>query len=142
MLLARVFGNRLLLLVGTPGKELSDTPRERTHIRGIELSTPFGRPLPRTLTGISIREAFLFRPRQRFFFDEHTLSFVAFACATETDDDGAERRVAACASGERGVAPLEKHQMIEISARQTQWPFCLQTQKAPLAELLSTFTAG
>jgi hypothetical protein len=89
-----VFGNCQLLVAGTPGKQLTDSPRKGFHVQGIKLFTPFGGPFPGSLPGICSGKTFFFRSRQRLFFYENALAFVAFAGATKTVDDRTKSRVA------------------------------------------------
>ena len=140
--LARVFCNRSLLFGRTRRKQFSYPPRKRVHVCRIKLLTSFGRTLPSTLPGLRIGQAFLFRPRQGVFLDQHTLSFVPLSGPTETDDDGTERRISARAPSKRSVAPRKEHQVIEISACQTEGPFLFHAEKATLAKLSMTFGAG
>jgi hypothetical protein len=83
---ARVFSNGTLLFPRTPGKQVAHTSRELLDVLGIDLLTPFGRPLPSQLSGFRIGEAFLFRPCKSGLLDQHTLSLVPFPRMAEPHD--------------------------------------------------------
>jgi hypothetical protein len=139
--LTRVFGNGVLLCGRTLGKQVSHAPRERLHVFGIDSLTAFGCPLPDQPTGVDVGQAFLFRARERLFFNQHTLPLVPFPCSTEADHDGTERRVPAGASSERGVPSSEKDQVAEICAREAKRPLGLKSEETAFTELLATFGA-
>ncbi len=54
VLLARVFGDRLLRIARAPGVELTDPPRECFNVRRVELPTPSGGTFARGFAGIGI----------------------------------------------------------------------------------------
>ncbi len=78
-LLAGVLGDCPLLVDGTPRKPVAHALGERGEILGIVRRTPFSRALTSQSTSLGVRQAFLFRPRERLPFDQHTLSLVALA---------------------------------------------------------------
>ena len=91
ILLARMFGNRLLGVAGAPWKDLTNASRKCFDVRAIECGAPLRAALPCHATALGIRQALLFRPNQRLFLDQHALTFVPLPGATETNDDGAKR---------------------------------------------------
>jgi hypothetical protein len=135
VLLTSVLGDGPPLLDGAPGKQRGHALGECGEILGIMRLTPFSRPFSRESTSLGVGEAFLFGPRERVIFDQHTLPLVALAGAAEAHDDGAERRVAAGSASQRGISTLKKHQVIEIGASETERPFGLHAKKASLTEL-------
>jgi len=141
VLLARMLGNRPLLVTWTPGKQLAHAPRELLDVLGIELLTPFGGTLANQLPGLGIRQTFLFRPCERRFLYQHTLPLVPLPRTAETDDDGTEGRIPARSSRERRIATRQEHEMIEIRTREAQRPFRFQSEEAPLAKLFATLFA-
>ncbi len=93
-------------------------------------------------TSLGVGQAFLFGPRERVFFDQHTLSLVALAGAAKAHHDGAERRVPASSASQRGISTLKKHQVIEIGASETERPFRLHAKKASLPKLVTALGTG
>lgn len=142
VLLARVFGHRLLLLGRAPGKEFPYALRERPDVFRIQFLTTFSRTLPSPLTSLGVGQAVPFRSRERLFFDQHALPLVALARTAKANHHRPERRVAVGSSSERGISTSEKHQVIEIGARQAVRSLRLDTKKAPLPELFATLRAG
>jgi hypothetical protein len=136
-----MLGNRPLLLDRTARKQLAYTLREGPHAFGVVFLAPFSGTLSSQSTGLGVRQTLPFRPREPFFFDQHTLPLVALPRAAEAHDDGAQRRVAAGSTGESGVPTPKKHEVIEIGAREAERPLSLQMKKSALPELLAAFSA-
>lgn len=67
---AGMFGDGPPFVGGASRKKLSHTARERAHVLGIEILTPFGGALPGELTGLRVRQAFLLRAGERFLLHE------------------------------------------------------------------------
>jgi hypothetical protein len=137
VLLTGVLGDGPLLLDGAPGKQSGHALGERGEILGIARLTPFSCPLSSESTSLGIRQAFLFGPRERVIFDQHTLSLVALAGTAKAHDNGAQRRVAAGSAGQRDISTLKKHQVIEIGASETERPFPIDAKKASLPKLFT-----
>ncbi|OFW22699.1 MAG: hypothetical protein A3H97_06635 [Acidobacteria bacterium RIFCSPLOWO2_02_FULL_65_29] len=142
VLLARMFGNCLLLLGRAPWKQFPDAPRERLDVCRIQFLTTFGRAIPSQSPRLGVGQAFSLRSRERLFFDQYALPLIALARTAEANHHGPERRVAAGASCERGISASKKHQMIEIGARQAERPILLHAKETPLPEVLATLRAG
>jgi hypothetical protein len=83
-----VVGDCPLLLDGAPRKQITHAPGERGEILGIVLLTSFSRALSSQSTRIGVGQAFLFRPHERWLFDQYTLSLVALAGAAKTYHHG------------------------------------------------------
>jgi hypothetical protein len=139
--LARVFGNRLLLLVRTTWKQFADASREPINVLGVERLTPLGGAFSSELPGRGVRQTFLFRPCERRLFHQHTLALVALPRTTEADHHRAQCRISAGASGQGGIPTWQEHKMIQIGTCETQGAFRLQAQKTALAKLVATFGA-
>ena len=139
ILLAGMFGNGLLLLYWASGKEFPDTPCERLDVFDVQFLTTFGRTFPTEPAGLGVGQAFAFGPRERLFFDQHPLSFVALSRTTKPDHHRPEHRVAAGAASQCGVPALEEHKLVEVGTRQAERPFGFQTKKATFPELFATF---
>ena len=112
------------------GKEFPDTPCERLDVFDVQFLTTFGRTFPSEPAGLGVGQAFAFSPRERLFFDQHPLSFVALSRTTKPDHHRQEHRVAAGAASQCGVPALEEHKLVEDGTRQAEWPFGFRTKKA------------
>ncbi len=142
MLLARVLGDRSLLVARTPRKQLAHAPRELPDVLGIEFLTSFGGPLTRQVPGLGIRKALFFRPRQGRFLDQHTLPLVPLPRTAKPHDHGTEGRVPGGSSRERGITTGQEHEMIEIGTPEAQRSFRFHSEEAPLPKLFATLRAG
>jgi hypothetical protein len=141
VLLARVFSNRLLLLLRTTWKQFADASREPIDVLGVERLTPLGSALSSEFPGCGVRQTFLFCPCERRLFHQHTLALVALPRTTEADHHRAQCRMPAGAPGQGGIPTWQEHEMIQIGTCETQGAFRLQAQKTALAKLVATFGA-
>src|SRR5439155_24688221 len=141
VLLARVFSNRLLLLVRTAWKQFADASREPIDVLGVERLTPLGGAFSSELPGRGVRQTFLFCPCERRLFHQYTLALVALPRTTEADHHRAQSRISAGASGQGGIPTWQEHEMIQIGTGETQGTFRFQAQKTALAKLVATFGA-
>ena len=142
VLLAGVLGDGLLLLERTPGIQLAHAAGERGEILGVVRLTPFPSTLPSQPTRLGVGQAFLLCPFERQLFDQHALSLVALARATEAHDHRPERGVAAGSSSERRITALKEYQVIEIGAREAQRSVGFHAKKATLPECLTALRTG
>ena len=94
-----------------------------------------------TRAGVAIRETLLLGPGEGRFLDEHALPLITIPGTTEPDDHSLERRVAARASRQRGVAARQKHEMREVSARHAKRALLFEAEQAPLPQLHATLRA-
>jgi hypothetical protein len=78
-----------LLFARTPGKQFAHSPRELLNVLGTELLTSFGGALARQLSGLGVREALLFRPREGRVLYQYTLALVPFPRTAKPDYDRA-----------------------------------------------------
>jgi hypothetical protein len=139
---ARVFGNRPLLVLRTPGKQIAHAPREALDVLGIEFLTTFCSALAGQPSRLGIREALLFRACESGFFYQHTLSLVPLPRTAEPDYHCTKRRIPPGAPRERGIATRQEHEMIEIGTVEAQWPFGFHPEEAPFPKRFTTLRAG
>jgi hypothetical protein len=132
-----VFGNRCSFVTRTPRKSFGDALRELLDIPGLEVLTPFLGAHASRLSYVRIRKALVFGAHKSSLLDQHTLSFVPLARTAEPDDYSLERRVLARSPGERRIATLQEHEMVEIGAGETHWPAGVHAKEPPPAELLA-----
>ena len=141
VLLTRVFCDRLTFAAWTPRKEVADPTGERVDVPGIELPPAFGRALPGDRARLGICETLQLRPRQGCLLHEDTLPLVTLPGPAEPNDDGAQGRVLAGASGQRGVATGKKDEVVEIRAAQAERLVALHPEKPPLGQLCPALAA-
>jgi hypothetical protein len=79
VLLAGVFGNGLPFLRRATGKQFPNSLGKRADVCGIEFLPALRCTLPRQLSRVGVGQAFAFGPRERLFFDQQSLSLVAFS---------------------------------------------------------------
>src|SRR3954464_15152057 len=90
---------------------------------------------------VAIGETLLLGPGEGCFLDEHALPLITIPGTTEPDDHSLERRVAARASRQRGVAARRKHEMREVGARHAKRALLLEAEQTPLPQLVATLCA-
>src|SRR3989441_12162617 len=87
-------------------------------------------PLAARSTQTLIGKTFLLRARKGSLLNKDSLPFVALARAAEADYNRGQGTVLPGATGERGVAPWQVNQMVQVGAGQAQRLPCLQDEKA------------
>src|SRR5688572_11609142 len=125
VLLARMFGNRPLLLGRATRIQLADAFRKRPYVLRIELPTPLRRAPSNQTTSLGIRQAFPLSARKRFFVDQHALSLIALSRPAKADDSRTQCRVTTSSASKCGISTLEEHQVIEVGAAQAKGPLSL-----------------
>jgi hypothetical protein len=102
------------------GEQFADPVRKAIHKSGIDLGTALRLTLLATCPYLSVLQALGLGPLERCFFDQQSLTLVPLAGATPFQDDGSQCRVLGAATRQRGISRWQKHEVVEIRARQAE----------------------
>ena len=129
------------LRFGAPRVQAADVRGELAAKVDVNFGIAFRASFASTRAGVAIRETLLLGPGEGCFLDEHALPLITIPGTTEPDDHGLERRVAARAPCQRGVAARQKHEMREVGARHAKRTLLLEAEPTPLPQLLAALRA-
>ena len=139
--LTRVFRNGGSLIRRAPGKPFANPLRESSDVIGIQFRTSFGRPFSSQSTSFGVGQTFAFRAGEGRFFDQHTLPLVTLPRTAKPHDYGPKLRVARRSPRESRISSTKECQMIEIGAREAEWPLRFHPDESALSEFLPALRA-
>ena len=140
--LTRVFRNRGSLICRAPGEPFANALRKCSDVIHIKFRASFRRPFSSQATSLGVGQTLAFRACESRFFDQHTLPLVTLPRTAKPHDEGPKRRVARGSPRECRISPTKEYQVIEIGAREAEWPLRFHPEESSLSEFLPALPAG